>query len=94
MKTLITKYLLKIDHILRVKRQSYSNTRQMDAISRSFLIMQEATFILLRHMLQNEPSNVEGLRLVKDLAVQVFGDGIKMGIEQIQQQHAASQMQA
>lgn len=55
--------------------------------------MQEATFILLRHMLQNEPSNVEGLRLVKDLAVQVFGDGIKMGIEQIQQQHAASQMQ-
>ncbi len=27
LKMLITKYLLRIDHILRVKRQSYSNTR-------------------------------------------------------------------
>jgi len=52
-----------------VKRESYSNTRQMDAINRSFLIMQEATFILLRHMLQNEPANEEGLKQVKDLAI-------------------------
>jgi hypothetical protein len=69
LKTLITKHLLKIDHILQVKRESYSNTRQMDAINRSFLIMQEATFILLRHMLQNEPANEEGLKQVKDLAI-------------------------
>jgi hypothetical protein len=59
----------------------------MDAISRSFLIMQEATFILLRHMLQNEPANEEELRQVKELAIQVFGNGIQSYIDQIQQQH-------
>jgi hypothetical protein len=59
----------------------------MDAINRSFLIMQEATFILLRHMLQNEPANEEGLKQVKDLAIKVFGEGVNPSIEQIMIQY-------
>ena len=90
LKILILKYLERIDHILKVKKQSYNQTRQMDAINRSFLIMQEATFILLRYMLQNEPANEEGLKQVKDLAIKIFGEGINNFIDQIYQQHQHS----
>jgi hypothetical protein len=83
-KILISCEMRKIVRILNVKLSCYQgNTRQIEAIQRAKLILQETAFVLIRYMRLNETNNELDFLQIVDTCKEVFGPMIEPAIVEV-----------